>query len=329
MEKISQWLIDLGWKFWLFLLIIILFIIWFIFGGEPQQFIGLEPIYNNKSSNNSKNDNEGDFSSIGSSPSSSIYRSYINSPQTEIDDNHRSYINSPQTDLIDNYQLEVKQLTPKFYNYTPKITSNYKSIETQKLISSPIKNFPKLKIFDFEKSDNKEILKYKPTVSNPKLIPKITSRLENIFALNHKNMQESDLLMGGNKKRNKSESIGERICRQSLEKIYGKEFPNKRPDFLKNPETGYNLELDGYNEELQIGFEYNGIQHYIFPNWIHKSNEEFLNQVRRDIYKLEACDRAGIYIITIPYEIPHNMIYDYIVYYLPENVQRRMDESNK
>ena len=134
-----------------------------------------------------------------------------------------------------------------------------------------------------------------------------------------------DALATKEPKKTKAESKGESECRRILEEIYGRKFPSSRPDFLKNPESGHNLELDGYCEDLQIAFEYNGSQHYNFPNWIHKSRDEFDKQVRRDQYKIQACDRSGVYLITVPWTIPHNLIRDFIIYYLPENVQKRIE----
>ena len=112
---------------------------------------------------------------------------------------------------------------------------------------------------------------------------------------------------------NKDESTGETICRRVLEDLYQRPFPSIRPNFLKNPETGRNLELDGYCEELGIAFEYQGKQHYNFPNDFHRTEAEFMSQKRRDIYKAKACELAGIYLIPVPYHIPDQDIRQYII----------------
>lgn len=120
-------------------------------------------------------------------------------------------------------------------------------------------------------------------------------------------------------------SKGERLCKQAIEEITGKNFYCVRPDFLKNPETGRNLELDLYNDELKIGLETNGYQHYIYPNVFHKTRDEFVNQIRRDQFKIDTCDANGIYLITVPYNVPLNLedIKKYILYYMPENAHLR------
>ena len=122
-------------------------------------------------------------------------------------------------------------------------------------------------------------------------------------------------------------SKGERICREVIEEIYSKPFPNCRPGFLKNPETKRNLELDCYNDELKIAVEYNGIQHYKWPNFTNHSQEEFVKQIRRDKFKVETCDLNGVYLITVPYNVPHDKIKNYITYYLPENYYQRLDNE--
>lgn len=121
-----------------------------------------------------------------------------------------------------------------------------------------------------------------------------------------------------NSKRIKKISKGEEICREVMEEIYNKKFPCVRPNFLKNPETKRNLELDCYNDELKLAVEYNGIQHYKWPNFTGQTKEEFINQIRRDKFKVEACDNNGVYLITVPYTVSYDKIRDYIISYLPD-----------
>ena len=53
-----------------------------------------------------------------------------------------------------------------------------------------------------------------------------------------------------------SGSNSEKMCRDIFERNLMEKFPNTRPKFMEG------LELDGYNADLNIAFEYNGIQHY-------------------------------------------------------------------
>ena len=73
--------------------------------------------------------------------------------------------------------------------------------------------------------------------------------------------------------------------------------------------------------------EFNGVQHYIWPNYTGQSKEEFINQVKRDKYKLDCCDQHGVYLITVPYNVPDYLLRDYITHYLPENVMKRMRDG--
>lgn len=122
---------------------------------------------------------------------------------------------------------------------------------------------------------------------------------------------------------NSRKSKGETLCHQAIERLTGKTFVTVRPDWLKNPETRRNLELDCYNDELKIALEYNGEQHYKWPNFTGQTYEEFINQVRRDKFKVDQCDRYGVYLITVPYSVTPDRISDYINYYLPHNVLLR------
>lgn len=119
------------------------------------------------------------------------------------------------------------------------------------------------------------------------------------------------------------ESNGERITRRVFEHLFGKPFVRVRPDFLKNPETGRNLELDGFNEELKVAFEYNGIQHYHYPSKFAKNEEEFKKQLRRDEFKFETCNRLGIYLVVVPYSVKHENILHYIWHKLHPSIRAK------
>lgn len=110
----------------------------------------------------------------------------------------------------------------------------------------------------------------------------------------------------------------EETCREIFRGIYKKDFPRVRLDVLKNPMTGKNLELDGFNEELKIGFEFNGEQHYRYPNFTNCTEEEFKKTVMRDQLKLDLCDEAGIYLIVIPYTVKMQELRNFIIGQLPK-----------
>lgn len=109
-------------------------------------------------------------------------------------------------------------------------------------------------------------------------------------------------------------SKGELRCYDAVQRIFPeKTFSKIRPDWLMNPETGYNLELDLYCEDLKLAIEYNGKQHYHYPNAFHKTEQDFLSQIRRDDFKKRRCDRKGITLIIVPYSVHFNDIESYIV----------------
>lgn len=113
----------------------------------------------------------------------------------------------------------------------------------------------------------------------------------------------------------KKESRGEAECRRVLQKYLQKPFPNRRPDFLRNPVTGgnYNLELDCYDENLRLAVEYNGAQHYKYIPYFHKNKEAFLNQKYRDELKRHLCKENKITLIEVPNTINVNNIESYLL----------------
>jgi hypothetical protein len=114
-------------------------------------------------------------------------------------------------------------------------------------------------------------------------------------------------------------SKGEEKCRAILEELFpDHEFKADRPDFLRNPRSGHCLELDMVNYKLNLALEYNGEQHYVFPNNFHKNKEEYLSQVERDMFKMEKCREMGLNLMIIPYLVSHDNLRTYILNNIPE-----------
>jgi len=74
------------------------------------------------------------------------------------------------------------------------------------------------------------------------------------------------------------------------------------------------LEIDCFLPELNVGFEYNGEQHYHFPNAFHKTEEDFKKQQEHDILKNKLAKEKNIKLITIKYdeELSENLILEKI-----------------
>lgn len=92
-------------------------------------------------------------------------------------------------------------------------------------------------------------------------------------------------------------SIGERISRSVLERMFEASFPKTLPSWLVGAK-GRRLELDGYSERLGIAFEYNGIQHYQQIGFF--SRARVVEQQERDAVKVRSCRQQGVTLITIP-----------------------------
>ncbi|HEY6233506.1 MAG TPA: hypothetical protein VIW69_00205, partial [Candidatus Elarobacter sp.] len=99
--------------------------------------------------------------------------------------------------------------------------------------------------------------------------------------------------------------IGENAVRVAFESIFRAEFPLRRPRWLKSSRGGL-LELDGYNAELKLGFEYQGFAHYREGSGFRES----LSVIQcRDAEKAALCAKRGVMLIHID-EMPQGTLYE-------------------
>ena len=104
--------------------------------------------------------------------------------------------------------------------------------------------------------------------------------------------------------------LTENLLRTCFEQSFGFRFPKKRPLWLKNS-AGNTMELDGYCEELNIAFEYQGEQH--FNTGFHITTEEGLEKRKKDdLIKFNLCKEKGINLVVIP-TIKYDTLYDIVV----------------
>lgn len=105
--------------------------------------------------------------------------------------------------------------------------------------------------------------------------------------------------------------IGEKIAISSIEFLLEKPFPKIRPKWLKIA-NGIYLELDGYNDELKIAIEMNGIQHYQEIKHFHRKEGDFQKRLEYDKIKTEKCKEMGINLIVVPYDVKYENICNFI-----------------
>lgn len=113
------------------------------------------------------------------------------------------------------------------------------------------------------------------------------------------------------KKRQPIPMKNEQRCRKILENYFQVPFNKARPDFLRY-KNGKNLELDGYNPDLNMAFEYNGEAHYKYNKFFHNSYQDFIDQQERDKFKYQKCREMGIRLLIIPNTVKYENLEKYI-----------------
>ena len=109
----------------------------------------------------------------------------------------------------------------------------------------------------------------------------------------------------------------EEYVRKLLYKITNKYFIKTRTlSWLIDNTNNNHLELDGYNDELKVAFEYQGEQHYILTFLNQHNNENLENTKRKDKLKLKLCHENGVKLIVVPYWYPHTSVEQFLREYI-------------
>jgi len=111
-----------------------------------------------------------------------------------------------------------------------------------------------------------------------------------------------------------TEYVNEALIRAMFEKIFDVKFMKCRPKWLAGF-SSRSLELDGYNKDLGIAFEYHGEQHFNGNNYFYKNNTRSNIDKRKayDNIKRKLCEEKGVKLIEIPFSIKQKDYFNYII----------------
>lgn len=103
-------------------------------------------------------------------------------------------------------------------------------------------------------------------------------------------------------------NVGEELVRATLEEA----FPGKLFERTRREPWMEGLELDGYNEELRLAFEYQGKQHYERVEHFQLTEDDFNAQLERDALTEERCLDEQVALLLISHKIKHRDLREHV-----------------
>lgn len=89
---------------------------------------------------------------------------------------------------------------------------------------------------------------------------------------------------------------------KELLKIVQEIYPHQRIELEHNIAERGSLFVDIYLPRLNIGFEFDGEQHFAYSEHFHGSRENFLAAKKRDVQKDIRCEELGITLIRVRFD---------------------------
>jgi len=105
----------------------------------------------------------------------------------------------------------------------------------------------------------------------------------------------------------------EEYIRELLYNITDKYFSKTRSlSWLIDDKNKNQLELDGYNDELKVAFEYQGEQHYKLTYYNQIDTVKLREIQRKDVLKIKLCNENGVKLIIVSCDMPPSKYNEYL-----------------
>jgi hypothetical protein len=109
-------------------------------------------------------------------------------------------------------------------------------------------------------------------------------------------------------------NVGEELVRAALEEA----FPGKAFVRTRSEPWMHNLELDGYNAEISLAFEYQGRQHFERVEHFQREDGAFEAQLERDARTQEYCDDAKVVLLIAPFTVGFTNVRSFVRHWLED-----------